>query len=553
VRAFAGLVASDRACLVTIVLGGLLLLAPALGGRDLWDPDEPRTAAVTAAMVAGGSWAVPLLDGRPWLEKPPLYYWLAAAASRAAGRVDEATVRLPANAAAIACAVVVFLLGRELWGRRAGLLAAVVLLTTLDFAIEARWARPDMLLGFLLSLAALAAWKACAPGAATRTPSAWAACFWGAVGLGILAKGPVALLPLAGVAVFAAAIGRPGVVVRLVTGWGLAAALVPVLGWALAWSAAAGASFPIGEVLARFARRFGEGVHHPRPPLHLLTTLPLALLPWTALLPAAIAEIWPRRTREGRDERAVFVLSMLITYIALFAMSAEKRGVYLLPIVPLSAVLVGRLWDVRLYPWEPPPPARAIAAGLLVWLAAIGAAVVWILARLATEAPGLQRPAALLGAVGLAAASAPILLWRRVGAAGAIGLFGGGAALAAFVALHAVMPAIEPYKSPRAFGGRVAAAAGADPVAIFRDPHRGIAWYAGRPLHLLPTTGSLEAYLAAPRRALVICETQAWERVAPDVATVARVVDHGRVGHRGFVLVESAPGAAAPPAARADP
>jgi 4-amino-4-deoxy-L-arabinose transferase-like glycosyltransferase len=542
VSRLAGLVASDRACLVTIVLGGLLLLAPGLGARDLWDPDEARTAVVTDALARGGSWAAPRLDDRPWLEKPPLYYWLAAAAARAAGRVDEATVRLPANAAAIACAVVVFLFGRELWGRRAGLLASIVLLTTFGFAFEARWARPDMLLGLLSTMAAFAAWKTCAAGSAARAPAVWAAVFWGAVGLGFLAGGPVALQPLAGAAVFAAARRRPAALGRLVGGWCVAPALLPVLAWTLAWSASVGAPFPVGDALARFALRVAEGMHHPRPPLHVLTLLPLALLPWVALVPAAIVETWPRHRADGRDERATFLLSLLVTDLALFTMSGAERNPALLPMVPLAALLVGRLWDVRLYAWDPPAPARAVATGLAAWLAATGVAVAWSLALVAREAPALGRPAALLGAAGLAVAAAPLVLWRRTGATGAIGLFGAGAALAVVVALHVVMPAIEPYESPRDFGRRVAAAAGDDPVAIFRDPHRGIAWYAGRPLALLPTTESLAAFLAGPRRALVVSETEAWEATAPEARPGARVIANGSVGRRDFVLVESAPG-----------
>ena len=536
-RAAARLFASDRACLLAVVLAGLLLLVPGLGSRDLWDPDEPRTAAVTAAIVSGESWVAPRLDGRPWLEKPPLYYWLAAAAARATGQVDEATVRLPANVAAVLCAVVVFLLGRSLWGRRAGVLAAVVLLTTFDFAIEARWARPDMLLGLILTFAALAAWKVCEREVLPRARSAWAAAFWAAIGLGLIAKGPVALLPIAGVLVFAAATRRAAVLRALGAGWGMAVAALPIAAWMLGWSVATGTPFPAAAVLGRFAQRLTEGIHHARPPLHLLTTLPLALVPWVALLPAAIAETWPRR--EGnRDERAVFILSLAIAYLALFAMSAEKRGVYLLPVVPLSAILIGRLWDVRLYPWLPPPPARAIAAGLAAWLLAIGAAAAWVLARLPAEAPALMRPATLLAGAALLAASAPLALWRRAGTGGAIGLFAAGAALCSLLATHVVLPAIEPYKSPRDFGRRVAAAAGPDPVGIFRDPHRGIAWYAGRPLEVLPTTASLAAFLSGPARALVVSEAQAWEAAAPRAGAGARIVERGRVGHRVFVLVE---------------
>jgi len=528
---------SDRACVLAVVLAGLLMLVPGLGSRDLWDPDEPRTAAVTAAIATGGAWAAPRLDGRPWLEKPPLYYWLAAAASRAAGRVDEATVRLPANAAAVLCAVVVFLLGRSLWGRRAGVLAAIVLVTSFDIMIEARWARPDMLLGLILTFAALAAWKVCAHQGATRVPSAWAAAFWAAIGLGVLAKGPVALLPIAGVLVFAAATRRGAVLRALGPWWGVAVAVVPVAAWVLAWGAATGTPFPAGAVLARFAQRLTDGIHHAHPPLHLMTTLPLALVPWVALLPAAIAETWPRREGD-RDERAVFILSLVITYVALFAMSAEKRGVYLLPVVPLTAILIGRLWDMRLYPWVPPPPARAIAAGLAAWLLVIGGATAWVLARLPSQAPALLRPAALLAGAALLAAAAPLALWRRAGAGGAIGLFAAGAALCSLLATHAVLPAIEPYKSPREFGRRVAAAAGADPVGIFRHPHRGIAWYAGRPLEVLPTIEALAAFLSGPPRALVVSEAQAWEAAAPRAGAGARIVERGRVGHRAFVLVE---------------
>ncbi|HUD73200.1 MAG TPA: glycosyltransferase family 39 protein, partial [Dongiaceae bacterium] len=342
---------SDRASLLCVVLAALVLLVPGLGARDLWDPDEPRTALVTRDLAAGGAWAAPTLDGRAWLEKPPLYYWLAAAASRAAGRVDAASVRLPANLAAVLLAVTVFLFGRALWGRRAGLLAALVLVTTEDFLIESRWARPDMLLGLLLTIAALAAWKGAVEGEAR-----WTVIFWGALGLGILTKGPVALLPLAGVLAYAVAARDSGLLGRLRPASGIPMMLVPAAVWMAAWSTETGSRFPLGSILGRFAGRVGEGLHHAHPTSHLLTMLPLALLPWVAILPAAIAETWPGPVR-GRDRRSIFLYALLLADLTLFALSAEKRGVYLLPMTPLVALLVGRTWDLRLYAWDPPPPA----------------------------------------------------------------------------------------------------------------------------------------------------------------------------------------------------
>ena len=43
--------------------------------NELWTPDEPRDAAIGRAMWESGDWIVPRLNGEPFLEKPPLYWW----------------------------------------------------------------------------------------------------------------------------------------------------------------------------------------------------------------------------------------------------------------------------------------------------------------------------------------------------------------------------------------------------------------------------------------------------------------------------------------------
>jgi hypothetical protein len=296
-------------------------------------------------------------------------------------------------------------------------------------------------------------------------------------------------------------------------------------------------------------------VHHARPAAHVLATLPLAFLPWACLLPAAVAESWPLRGAR-RDDGAVYLFSYLIAYGALFALAAEKRGVYLLPMVPLASILIGRLWDARLYRWEPPPPARLLAGGFLVWCVAVVAATAWALPRVGREAPALLPPAAVLAGVAFVAAAAPLIAWRRHGAGGAIGVFAAGAALAALVVVHLILPALEPYKSPRGLGARVASLAGTDPVGIFPDPHAGIAWYSGRDPMVLDSAEALGAFLTGPRRVLVVAEEDAWERVAASPGVAARVVERGRVGHRTFALVEpesASTGAEPAPGAPRDP
>src|ERR1700758_4944409 len=56
--------------------------------------DEPRYAQIAREMLAGRDWITPTLDGKPWLEKPALYYWQAILAYRIFG-VSDWAARLP--------------------------------------------------------------------------------------------------------------------------------------------------------------------------------------------------------------------------------------------------------------------------------------------------------------------------------------------------------------------------------------------------------------------------------------------------------------------------
>jgi 4-amino-4-deoxy-L-arabinose transferase-like glycosyltransferase len=535
---------TDRRALLLLLAASLLLLATGIGGRDLWDPDEPRTAAITQSVLRGG-WAVPEQQGRPWLEKPPLYYWLAAGASEALGGVSEVAVRLPANVAALLLALVVFVLGRDLYGRRCGALAALVLLTMEDFLIEARWARPDMLLALWLTIAVLFLWRAAAssPGVAgddspALVPQRSAALPWAgfflACGLGALTKGPVGLLPIPGALLYLASTRRLRRLLR--PDWipGLPLLAAPVGLWMLAWSAATGERFPLAEVLGRFFERVVSGVHHPHPAWQILTMLPLSLLPWIAILPAAVAETWPR---VRRDDRAVFLYSLLACDALLFAASVEKRGVYLLPMVPLLALLLGRFWDLALFDWDPPPARRLVAAGLRVWalLVVVAAVVVW--QRIGRAAPDLAAASGRLGLAGILAFLPPALLVRRLGTGRAIGLFAAGAAATGLVIVHLVLPAINPLKSARPLAGRVAEAAGGAPIGVHPDPHPGLAWYLGRPLTLLPDRDALFRFVAGPERGVAVVERVAWEAAKPAAPAGTAAILTGEIGHRGFVLV----------------
>src|SRR4051812_19690565 len=130
------------ALLLALVLGLLLFR---LGATPLIGPDEPRYARVAVEMHRRHAWVVPTLAGRPWLEKPPLYYWTAGAAFSLLGE-NETAARLPSVLAALVLTGVTALAGARMFGAAAGLHAGFVAGTALLAFAYGRAAAMDMLL-----------------------------------------------------------------------------------------------------------------------------------------------------------------------------------------------------------------------------------------------------------------------------------------------------------------------------------------------------------------------------------------------------------------------
>src|SRR5258708_34866669 len=100
------------------------------GGVPLLGPDEPRYARVAVEMQRAGEWVRPTLAGEPWLEKPPLYYWLAGASFRVFGETETAAP-IPSVPAGLALVGGTPLFGARPFGGGAGLHAGLVLATSL--------------------------------------------------------------------------------------------------------------------------------------------------------------------------------------------------------------------------------------------------------------------------------------------------------------------------------------------------------------------------------------------------------------------------------------
>jgi 4-amino-4-deoxy-L-arabinose transferase-like glycosyltransferase len=323
------------AALLLALTAALLLFR--LGQVPLVGPDEPRYTRVAVEMARSGDVVTPTLQGRPWLEKPILYYWMAAAAFRVFGE-SEAAARLPSVLASVFTVGVTALWGARLYGGAAGLHAGFVLAASVLFFAYGRAASMDALLAAcvtaatgLLGLALL--------GIAGRAAVPAAYVF---MGLGTLAKGPLGvLLPLLVAGSYVAlARDRQGVR-RLLSLPGLAAFLLVAAPWYVLVYRAQGWAFVDTFLLDHNLQRFTSTIHrHPGPFYYYLPLLLAGLFPWSGLIPAALAYARPRVRPAD-----LFVLVWLVLPLVFFSAAGSKLPGYILPCLPPLALLAGRAAD----------------------------------------------------------------------------------------------------------------------------------------------------------------------------------------------------------------
>src|SRR5439155_22282386 len=96
-----------------------------LGYASLLDPDEAHYAELTREMLHSGSWLVPLLDGKPFIDKPVLFHWLQGASVLLLGETEFAA-RLPTALAALGLFAMTRWVGAALFSAEAGTLGAIM-------------------------------------------------------------------------------------------------------------------------------------------------------------------------------------------------------------------------------------------------------------------------------------------------------------------------------------------------------------------------------------------------------------------------------------------
>jgi len=302
--------------------------------------DEPRYAQVAREMLARHDWITPTLGGKPWLEKPPLYYWQAMLAFSIFG-VSDWAARLPSAVDATLMVVVTYLFLRRF---RPGFQLDGALMTASAAGIIgfARAASTDMPLAATFTIALLG-WYAWYESKSRR----FLALFYCFLALGMLAKGPVApLLAAVIIVIFAAATSDYRLLGRTLWVPGILLFGAVVLPWHIAVQIKNPEFFRV-FILQHNLARFGTNLyHHPEPFWYYVPVTLLGLIPWTVFVVASLAEtirVWWTARREILDsERAldVFLVIWVAVPVAFFSLSQSKLPGYIVPALPAGTLLL---------------------------------------------------------------------------------------------------------------------------------------------------------------------------------------------------------------------
>ncbi len=306
--------------------------------------DEPRYAQIASEMLNRYDWVTPLLGGKPWLEKPPLYYWQAMIAYGIFG-VSDWAARLPSAVDATFLVIAVYLFSRR-FIPRLELDSALMAASAAGIIGFARAASTDMPLAAMFTIAMLAwyVWY--------DTGSKWyLAAFYIFMGFGALAKGPVAPFLGAVILIIFAVVQREFLIIQR-TLWlpAILLFLLVTLPWYIAVQIRNPEFFRI-FILQHNLARFGTNLYHHKEPFwYFVPVTLLGLLPWTALTLVSIFRI--RRTSaakqadEPHNTLSCFLLIWLIVPIVFFSISQSKLPGYVLPAIP-AGVLLAALYVQR--------------------------------------------------------------------------------------------------------------------------------------------------------------------------------------------------------------
>ncbi len=361
-----------------ITIASALVFFTNLGGPRLWDDDEPRNATCAREMLARSDWVVPTFNGELRTDKPVLLYWLIMGAYQVFGD-NEFAARFWSAMAAVGTTFCTYHLGRKLFRPEVGLWASIAQATALWFGFTGRAATPDSILIVCMTFVML--WFVRTASPQTGLPQRWIdfLLMYAAMGLGVLAKGPVAvMLPGAALTIYLLASSKlPEINTTQPRNWWswldrvylVARRLMPVnvlravwqlrplmgicvvaaiaLPWYVAVYIQTDGKWIEGFLGHHNLQRFTSPLNDHRGTIfYYVPSILAGFFPWSIFLPLSLWRGAGRlRAEEPQRKSYLFLFCWLGLYIGFFSLAGTKLPSYVLPAYPALAILVGAFLD----------------------------------------------------------------------------------------------------------------------------------------------------------------------------------------------------------------
>jgi 4-amino-4-deoxy-L-arabinose transferase-like glycosyltransferase len=322
----------------------------------LLEPDEGRYAQIPREMLESGDWVVPTLQSEPYLDKPPLLYWLVALSYKAFGVTPAAARLVPAICVHLTI-LAVYLIGRRSLGHRAAAWAALFLTVAPAYHEIARLLILDGLLTLCVTLSILCGFEAVRTG---RLKLGWWVAAATASGLGFLTKGPVAEVlffpPLFAFGWLSGSTAR----IRL---WRYALFFAVVLGVSLPWYVAIYLRQP--TFLRYFlwehnVMRFVQPFAHLEPVWYYVPIMLAGFMPGTLLFAGYFRKLLFKPNGNFSTAGGFWLLTGGWC-VLFFSLSGSKLPTYVLPAFPFLCLALGDY--VAKSKWDASSATRILVVG----------------------------------------------------------------------------------------------------------------------------------------------------------------------------------------------
>ena len=336
-----------RDCLILIVAAVLLF---ANSGYPLFEPDETRNAQLALNIVESGNWLSLSLFDEPYWDKPPLLAWLTAVSYTCFG-VSEWSTRLPSLVSSLLLIAFLLNAGTKLLGSRVAAMGCAALLLAWGFSFQSRYVTMDALLMLCTTVTTLGI----AVGIRRRNQRTyrprWLIASGIALGLGILAKGPVcAVLAIPPVIVWAALNAE---ITRKARKEAFKRVAIPAAIIAAPWfiiTTILHPEFAYHFLWKHHVVRFSDAFNHEEPFWYYAPIIWLFMFPASILLPRVIHAMASQKQKHCSFRTPVHGLLVLssIWIIGFFSFSQCKLPAYIFPVFPMIALLTGAVLDIDL-------------------------------------------------------------------------------------------------------------------------------------------------------------------------------------------------------------